>query len=372
MTEKVLNKQQTRIVFLLPSLGGGGAERVFLNLCKQIDKSKFTVILCLLNKKGEFVPFLENETSFEVHDLGVSRVRYAIFPIIRYVRKTKPDILFSTLGHLNALLGAVSFVFPSKVKLVARETNMISMVGHHWTVILFYKLFYKNFDNIVVQSSDMGVDLNKIVRNLDANQIVKINNPVDIKNVLRSKENAEQLLPEGKINLISVGSLTYQKGYDLLLKSFSKFRNRYNYHLTILGEGKLKNELKNYAIELGIDNNISFKGFQENPYQFMAHAEIFISSSRFEGFPNVVLEALLCDTPVIANDYKGGIKEIIETPVYGKIIDITDSEEFEKTCENLTKRNLAPETISNQIRERFGIEKITNEYESLFSSLLTN
>ncbi|OQD44250.1 hypothetical protein BUL40_01450 [Croceivirga radicis] len=362
---------KSSIVFLLPSLGGGGSERVFLNLCKQIDKSKFNVILCLLAKKGEFVSFLENETGFEVHDLGVSRVRYAILPIVKYVRKTKPDILFSTLGHLNALLGAISFIFPSKVKLVARESNMISKVNHHGITILFYKLFYKNFDRIVVQSSDMETDLKRIVQNLGPNQIVKINNPVDFNTVFELKESCEQLLPTGKINLISVGSLTHQKGYDMLLDSFSKFRNKDNYHLTILGDGELKNKLKAHAIKLDLSANISFKGFQDNPYQFMAQADLFISSSRFEGFPNVVLETLMCDTPVVANNYKGGINEIIETSIYGEIIDITDSIEFEKVCENLTSIELPPKTLSNMVKERFGIEKITIEFENLFSLLLT-
>src|SRR5690606_19285562 len=120
----------------------------------------------------------------------------------------------STLGHLNALLGPISFLFPRNVRLVGRESNMISLVRHNSLTLILYKLFYKNFDKIVVQSLDMEADLKKMVRNLKSGQVIKINNPVDVNFIRRSNQCDEELVPKGKINLITVGSLTYQKGYD--------------------------------------------------------------------------------------------------------------------------------------------------------------
>lgn len=364
------SKQEKKtIVFLLPSLGGGGSERVFLNLCKHIDKDKYHVTLCLLKKEGKFIAQLEAEDSFEVHDLGVSRVRNAILPIIKYVRRTKPDILISTLGHLNALLGAISFVFPKRVKLIGRESNIVSMTSHDKITLLLYKRFYKNFDRVIVQSLDMENDLKETVGNLSQHQVVKINNPVDVRKIHTLREGNMELLPKGKVNLVSVGSLTFQKGYDMLLKSFSKFYKIDNYHLTIVGEGNLKDRLFDLAKEIGIEKKVTFAGFQDNPYMYMAQASIFVSSSRFEGFPNVVLEALACDTPVIANDYKGGINEIIEDSTYGKIIDIRSSEDFESACETLLERDMPKGTISNSVEIRYGIQKITKKYEKLFDLL---
>ena len=101
----------------------------------------------------------------------------------------------------------------------------------------------------------------------------------------------------------------------------------------------------------------------------MVQASIFISSSRFEGFPNAVLEALACDTPVIANNYKGGIQEIIDNPLYGKVIALENSQHFESACETLSTRALPPQTLSKAIAKRYGMRKIIKEYEALLQSL---
>ncbi|MDO6818168.1 glycosyltransferase [Zobellia sp. 1_MG-2023] len=357
------------VVFLLPSLWGGGSERVFLNLCKHLDKNKFDVTLCLLKKEGEFLSHIGSNPSFQIHDLGVSRVRYSILPIVKYLRKVKPDVVISTLGHLNAILSAISFVIPKKVKLIGRESNIVSMSNHNKITLLLYRYFYKNFDKVVVQSNDMEVDLKKVVKNFKENQIVKINNPVDLDSIVKAKDTANALLPKDKINLISVGSLTHQKGYDILLKSFARFHNKNKYHITILGRGKLLDELNKLAIKENVDKNVSFIGFKPNPYEYIAQSSIFISSSRFEGFPNVVLEALTCDVPVIANSYKGGIDEILNKPILGKIIDLKKSDVFESTCEEILSRDLPKGCLSKEINQMYGIAAIVKKYEMLILNI---
>lgn len=357
------------VVFLIQALHGGGAERVFLNVCRYLDKSKFKVTLCLLKKEGDYIDLIPDNPGFHIHNLNVARVRYSVIPILNYLWKTKPHILISTLGHLNALLGAIAFALPKGIKVVGRESNIVSKSNHKKIILLLYKVFYKNFDKIIVQSTDMEADLKHVVKNLKKDQIVKINNPVDVERIATAGISAEKVLPKYKINLLSAGRLTYQKGYDILLKSFSKFENKEKYHLTILGKGVLKAELEQLAHELGVDKQVTFAGFQSNPYPYMTQASIFISSSRFEGFPNAVLEALACDTPVLANDYKGGIHEIIEDPLYGKVIAMENSKLFESACEALSTRTLPPQAISKAIHKRYGMEKIIQDYEALFQSL---
>ena len=358
-----------RVVFLLPSLGGGGSERVFMNLCKYFDKDKFEVVLCLLKREGEFLSLIENDPTIEIHDLKVSRVRYSIYPIIKYLRREQPDIVLSTLGHLNALLSAVSFMIPENVKIIGRESNIVSMSNHNKITLILYKFFYKNFDKIIVQSNEMEVDLRNLVRNFRKNQIVKINNPVDLKHINSLKQTSDKLLPVNKINLISVGSLTHQKGYDILLKSFAQFKNKNKYHISIIGKGKLKDDLVYLINKLNIEEHVSLLGFRSNPYKYISQASIFISSSRFEGFPNVVLESLICDVPVIANAYKGGINEIIDKPLFGKIIDLEDNQAFERACEEFTSKDLPQNRISKEINERYGIRSIVNKYQDLILNM---
>ncbi|MBU3026688.1 glycosyltransferase [Zobellia galactanivorans] len=357
------------VVLLLPSLWGGGSERVFLNLCKHLDKDKFDVTLCLLKKEGEFLSHIGSNPGFQIHDLGVSRVRYSILPIIKYLRKVRPDVVVSTLGHLNALLSAVAFLIPKKVKLIGRESNIVSKSNHNKVTLLLYKFFYKNFDKVVVQSTDMESDLKKLVKNFKKDQVVKINNPVDSESILKAKKTSRTLLPKDKINLISVGSLTHQKGYDILIRSFAKFRNKDRYHITILGRGKLSDELQKLAEVESVDKNVSFIGFKSNPYEYIGQSSIFISSSRFEGFPNVVLEALICDVPVIANSYKGGINEIIDDPIFGKIIDMEKSDVFEKTCEEIALRELPEGRLSKETDQKYGIAAIVKQYEMLILNI---
>lgn len=357
-----------KIVFLLPSLGVGGAERVFINLCKHLDKGKYEIILCLLNKEGKLINEI-TEVPFKVVDLKVSRVRYSLIPIIKFLWVQKPDIFISTLGHLNALLGAFSFLFPNKTKKIARESNIVSQNNHNSITLFFYKFFYKNFDYIVVQSQDMANDLRKVCKNIKSNQIFTINNPIDQEKIKKLMTTSMALFNEEKINLLSVGSLSFQKGYDLLIKSFANFKCINKYHLTIIGEGELNSELLKLIEEYGISESVSLIGFKMNPYQYMAQADIFISSSRFEGFPNVVLESLVCNTPVLANDYLGGINEIILDPIYGAIINIENSALFEKTCEKIMLNTYIENELSDKINNRFGIKKMTKKYEDMFDSI---
>ncbi|WP_282132325.1 glycosyltransferase [Cellulophaga baltica] len=357
------------ILLIIPSLTGGGAEKVFLKLCKYLDKNKYNITLCLLKKEGEFVTLLNAEDGYRVHNLNISRVRYAIFPLLAYIRKLKPNVVVSTLGHLNALLAVLIPFLPKKTTIVAREANIVSKKQYNYITMFLYKTFYKKFHYIIGQSDDMIKDLMFIV-NIKHDQIIKINNPINYIEIENSLNNTnKKLLPLNKINLLSVGSLTYQKGYDLLLNSFSKFKDINDYHLTILGKGELHDELVELCKKLEIESNVTFAGFIADPYPYMSESDIFISSSRFEGFPNAVLEALACDTPVISNNYLGGINEIINDPLYGKIIDIANDSVFEDSCLLVTKMDQNKNSIKNNIIERYGLEIIIKKYESFFDSL---
>jgi glycosyltransferase involved in cell wall biosynthesis len=140
------------------------------------------------------------------------------------------------------------------------------------------------------------------------------------------------------------------------------------YHLTIIGDGELREKLKGLSIKLGIEESVSFLGFQINPYKYLEIADIFISSSRHEGFPNAVLESLACGTPVVANNYKGGISEIIREGFNGSIIDITRSRDFEESI--IKSTNLNSVQIKEDVVNRFQLRNIVQQYEKCFLKLL--
>lgn len=312
-----MNSSRIKILFLIPSLKGGGAERVIVNLVRHLDRSKFDLILAVVNMNSAV--YLEDLPSdVALIDLGCTRVRFAIIKIIRLIWETRPNVVFSTLGHLNLMLAILKPLLPRSIRFLCRETTIVSeglksySCPRCWTWA--YKHFYSRFDRIICQSKYMQDDL---IANFGAppHKLVVINNPVDINRVrdLAAKPVATGMLKDDKhiINLVSAGRMVKAKGFDLLIEALFLVANP-SIHLALLGDGPLKEDLQALAKAHGLDGQIHFVGFQKNPYAFIAQADAYVLSSRYEGFPNVVLESLACCTPVIATPALGGTKEILE------------------------------------------------------------
>jgi glycosyltransferase involved in cell wall biosynthesis len=349
----------TKMLFILPGLNGGGAERVVVNICQKLDKSKNEIKIALLKKEGPYLDLVPDY--IKIIDLNISRVRYSFLKLIVLINNEKPDIVFSTLTHVNIVLCFLKMFI--KIKIIIRECNIVSISLKGSLKKYFYKLFIPRADIIVAQSDDMAHDIVNNF-NIGPTKIKKINNPVDF-GFLEKKihEPLDFSFENEKRLLIAVGRLEYQKGFDLLIDTFSRLPDKDRYQLIILGTGSMKEELEEQAQRQSVDRLVSFKGFVSNPYKYMAHADFFISSSRFEGFPNAVIEALACGTPVIANAYLGGINEIINEN-NGSIIDITNVSSFNDA---LLKQYNSQE-IRNGCKDKYAIEKIIKEYEKLFDS----
>jgi len=142
--------------------------------------------------------------------------------------------------------------------------------------------------------------------------------------------------------------------------------------LTILGQGPEEENLKLIALELGLKERITFTGFVQNPYPYMSQADLFVLSSRFEGFPNVVLEAMACGTPVVAFECPGGINEIIEEGVNGWKVNLEDTSALARAIETAMKTQLDSNLIRKYVQERFGVKKIVQEYERAFLEVLNS
>ena len=310
-----------RVLFLIPTLSGGGAERVIVTLLRHLDRSKFRLTLAAVNTHDAvFRDDLPNDIEFI--DLDCARVRHSLIKLVRLIWRLRPDVVFSTLGHLNLALAALRPLLPNRTRYVARETIVLSEamkeLGQSGYWPWAYRFFYPRFDAVVCQSTDMRNDLvNEF--GFPAAKTVVIHNPVDVE---RIRPLAAQPLPDdvesdfagsrtARIHLVAAGRLVPQKGFDLLIKALAHCAAR-RMTVTIVGEGPLRESLERLAADNGVGQQVRFVGFQRNPYPFLARADAFVLSSRFEGFPNVVLEALACGTPVIATPAPGGVTEIIE------------------------------------------------------------
>jgi len=351
------------ILFILPDLNQGGAERVITTLCNELDRSKFCPKLVLFKKEGYYLNHLKSDV--EIIELNISRIRYSIFKIIPLIKKLKPEIVFTGWGEISAFLSPL-IPFFSKTKFITRETNVVSKHVTRKEILFFYR-FYTNFHQIIAQSDDMKKDLIENFK-INPSKIIKINNPVDFEMINELKDEIiEQDYNKSYIKIVSIGNLSQRKGFDLLLNVFQYLKNE-PIKLTIFGDGRDKAELLQQKSDLQLEN-VSFFGKVNNPFPFVKQADLFILSSRYEGFPNVLLEAGACGTYSLANNCPGGINEIIQQGINGEIYDINDAEGFANKIKEILDKSYDKENIIESIESRFSKKVIINQYESLFEKL---
>ena len=359
--------EKKSILFILPDLNAGGAERIVTTIANHLPREKFSPSILLLRKEGLYLDFLQNDV--EIIDIKTPRIRHALKPILKQIRKRKPDIVFSGYGEVNAYLSLFIKLFP-KTKFIARETNVVSQHVTRREILFFYK-FYNNYNKIICQSDDM---MNDLVENfkIKKDKLIKINNPVDFSFIEEKLENATkpESYREGYKNIVAIGNLSSRKGFDNLLKVFEKLK-KHNVFLHILGDGRDKELLHQMKDNLELENVI-FHGVQKNPYPFLKFADLFVLSSRYEGFPNVLLEAGACGTYALANNCKGGIHEIIQPKINGEISDIENHEVFAAKIVEILEQNHDSEAIKNSIQSRFSKEMILEKYFEVFESIVSH
>ena len=364
-----MDKKRKKILFIVPSLFGGGSERVLLTLLTHIDREKFEPVLVVVNTQGVLGKFKKNiPADIKFIDLKAAQLRYAVFKIIKVIKLSKPDMVFSMLGHLNLLFAMLRPFLSKNITFIARESNTVSSHNQDerypklfdW---LFSK-FYNNLDLIINQSEYMKNDLVQNY-NTDEKKIKVINNPVDIEKIEKlSSESTGNLFDERKINLLCVGKLEHAKGYDLLIKALTKLDDRF--FITILGEGSQESALKEQAFKNGVLDKIAFIGFADNPYAYMKQADLLILSSRYEGLPNVVLEANACGTPVVAFNAPGVNCEVIKNGFNGFLVEDFDTDKMAQKIAGASKFKFNYEEIKQECKRKYAVLKIVKKYEDLF------
>lgn len=357
------------MLFIIATLRFGGAERVLVTLLTHLDRSKFKLALAVVDTRSAvFLDQLPDDV--ELIDLDCNRVRYALPKIISLIWKRRPDVVFSTLGHLNLALAISRPLLPSKVRYIARETSIVTctLQTYAWPLAwaMLYRRFYKRSDLLVCQSNYMQSDLVEHFGYPKQRSVV-INNPVDVEFIksLSSVPLNHSGKPVGKIWLVAAGRMTEEKGFDLLIEAVALLADS-RIHLSLLGEGPLLDALNGLAVAKGVADQVDFVGFQSNPYAWFARADAFVLSSRYEGFPNVVLEALACGTPVIATPAPGGLREILDELAECRVAAEVSPEALAKAMSDWIagSRKRVPSTTI----EPYRVERIVGQYEVLLLS----
>ena len=359
------------MLFLIPRLAGGGSERVITTLLQHFDRSQFMLTLAVVDtRQAVFRPDVPPDVEFI--DLKCTRVARALPNIIRLIRQRRPDVVFSTLSHLNIALALMRFVLPKGVRFIARESTIasrnIDCLRWPWLWRWAYRRFYPAFDMLICQSMYMLVDLVDQFGYPSGKAIV-INNPVDITRIRRlaniepangNLQHAGGTNQDGLVRLLAAGRLSREKGFDLLIEALALCDDP-RMHLTIIGEGALRQELEALAYARGVAGQVCFAGFQQNPYPFFAKADALVLSSRFEGFPNVVLEALACGTPVIATPAPGGVREILEGLPSCELAEEITVPALAEAIKRWINR--CPQRVDEKAVDPYSVERIVKQYE---------
>ena len=356
--------ERRRVLFLVPSFAGGagGAERVVSLLLQHLDPGRFELHLALAQASNSHVDSLPSHVT--VHDLKVSRMRYALPAVVQIVRRLKPHVVLSTVSYLNAMLLLTKPFLPRDTKLVLREASMPqAFIAEEAQQPRFFKWAYVNLypraDEIICLSDAMLSDMMRF--NIPRKKLVRIYNPIDVKG-LADRARGENPFPGRGPNILSVGRLQRPKGVDILLNAMHSVLERLpNATLTIIGEGPLESALKQQARDLGADSAVNFAGFQANPWVYMKHADLFVLPSRFEGMPNALLESIALGTPAVASDCPGGVREVAQQFPQVVLVPTEDpvalAEAVVRRCQK--HQRAAPPATLGEFDLQFVVEKYT-------------
>lgn len=358
-----------RVVCVIPTIVGGGAEKVLVNLINFLDQRKYDLFLVIFEKKGADLSVVAD--GVVVHDLG-KKSRYDLpgifFRLVVLFYKIKPDIVLSFMSFPNIMSIFARGMVKHRIKLIATEHSYLSTSLKKDTYAqikaYLYKHFYHFADICIVPSRGVKEDLIKEF-NLSPSQVVVIPNPVNLAQIDEIKNESVGM---GKY-ILSVGRLSPEKGYPDLLKAYSLIYRDVEENLVILGTGKMEASLKLLARELGVAERVLFLGYQANPYKFMKDASVFVLSSLWESFSLVILEAMACGVPVISTDCPSGPREIITHGVNGILIRPADQEGLAKAMIDLLRDTELRKKFAGAGRKRaqdFNIDRILPEYEKLF------
>ncbi len=358
----------SHIAFYLPSLRGGGAEKVMLNLATEFANRGYTIDMVLVQDRGEYLDDVPD--SVNIVDLNTKRFLAALPSLARYLQREQPDAMLSTIDTANITAILAKRASRVSTRIVIRISNMLSTKEangelKHRLVHRTAKYVYPYADEIVVVSDGVGEDILKMT-DASPEQITTIYNPSVTEELLNKRDepvdhpwfSEDQDIPV----ILGVGELTEQKDFETLIRSFNRIIEQQKARLVILGEGPKRKDLETLIEELGLAEFISMPGFVDNPYAYMSKTEVFVLCSQWEGCPNVLIEAMACGAAVVSTDCPSGPKEILDGGAHGLLVSVGDEKQMSRSITYLISEQ--DKYLQEYSQSNFSIENITNRYST--------
>ncbi len=324
-----------RIAFLFPSLQSrseGRVDLVQIEVANRFAKLGYEVNLVVVSGDGVDASHVRYPDNMKLITLNAKRALYSIPALCSLLRETRPDVLVSTLDYLNVTAVLCRLICRVRLRVIGLERNTLSVAARNapsWRgrrMALLARLFYPRLDATVAVSSGVADDLVRTA-GLPREKVSVIYNPVVTRDLY---EKAEEPVAHPWFQhaeppvVLGVGRLTAAKDFETLIRAFALVRKERRARLLILGEGEQRARLQALVRELRLETDAALPGWVGNPYKYMKRAAVFVLSSKWEGFGNVIVESMALGTPVVSTDCPNGPAEILEGGKWGRLVQVGD------------------------------------------------
>jgi glycosyltransferase involved in cell wall biosynthesis len=374
------SKPKKKILFIIPSLVGGGAEMALITLLQHLDTEKYEIDLCVAEKKGRYLDQVPD--SINILFLFANQITRKI--VIELHRRFNVSWPFKWLtrhiirSEYNMGICFLDSVFSDMLLFLNDRISQNSIVLHssyesnnNWNKYIKggYKARlqrrYQQIDTIVGVSRDALDEFISMLGEYNNSRV--IHNPINRDKIVEKATAFNTNFSNGLVNITAVGNLLPVKGYSNLLKACKLLKDSgRDFKLRILGKGPLEGELKEQIQEMGLTGYVSLLGFRDNPYPYMLHSDLFVMSSFSEALPTVLCEAMILGKPVVVTNCSG-CKGLVDEGVYGLMKEQTPQAIFEGLKLMIDDPDLRKKySLKSKERSKlFDIDKAINEYEKL-------
>jgi glycosyltransferase involved in cell wall biosynthesis len=373
--EQAGRERLRHIALFMADLSGGGAERMMVNLAAGLANRGLRVDLVLADATGPYLA--EVPDNVRLHRLEAGRVLRALPRLAAYLRNERPQVLLTTLHHSSVVALLARRMSGVTVPLFIREANTPSARSaspgglRRKMVAGLIRRLYHLADGVIAVSGGVAADTAAYF-GLPASKIHVLYNPVvspDIPELAAADPGHPWLEPGQPPVVVGMGRLHPQKDFPTLLRAFARVRRRHRARLMILGEGPERPALERLAAELLVSEDVSFPGFVPNPFAYLAHAGVFVLSSRWEGLPGALIQALACGCPAVATDCPSGPAEVLEDGSFGRLVPVGDDSAMATAIEAALDAPRCSDRLRGRSRA-FGQDEIVTDYVEFFESRL--
>ncbi len=356
-----------KIVFRISKLGFGGAEQVFISIAREIKKEHNAEVIFVVDQMdGENVATVKR-AGFDIINLNVARTLMSIIPFARVIMARKPDAVISAYTDTNAACLLSKVISPFKVPVIVSEHASLK---EHWQnksslkkiILKFYVgWIYKLANKVLCVSDGLREQVNGLLQ--QENKTLTIHNPVRFNRKPRIKKAKSTIL-----NLVAVGRVSLPKDYSTLIKALVQVKKERAVHLKIVGgtfDSSEFDKVRQLVTDHELEENVEFVGYSDAVDKYYKDADIFVLSSAWEGFGNVIVEAMAFGLPIVATNCNYGPAEILDGGRYGRLVDVADSNALAVAIVNEANSSLVDEELLFKRSEDFSESKIAKQYYQL-------